>query len=174
MAIADIYGVIQVDMPGLLVTIRNLMNDNNSFSNEPWDVIINPSDEDVDELGRNLRQYNLQVVGPAEEAASIAIFLRDDSGEMVAGISGMQWGAVFELERLWVSESIQKQGAGSRLLQIIEDEAASRECMTIHTNTFSFQAPEFYKKHGYEEFGRFPGYGSEGQYEKVFLRKELS
>ncbi|MFN2190033.1 MAG: GNAT family N-acetyltransferase [Candidatus Promineifilaceae bacterium] len=150
------------------------MNRGSYLSDETWKVIANPADEDINKLGRNLHSYNLSTVGPDEEATDLAIFIRERNGEMVAGGSGVLWGAVFELEKLWVDDSHQGKGIGSRLLKALEREVYQRGCTIIHTNTFSFQAPEFYQKQGYEPFGRVPGYGSKGAFEKVFLRKELT
>ncbi|HET6446396.1 MAG TPA: GNAT family N-acetyltransferase, partial [candidate division Zixibacteria bacterium] len=76
-----------------------------------------------------------------------------------------------EIHCLWVSERLRDQGIGSRLVLAIEQEAAERGGSTAITNTYSFQAPEFYAKLGYETFGIIPGFGN--RFQKYFLRKNL-
>lgn len=58
-----------------------------------------------------------------------------------------------------------------RLLAIVEDEARRRGCKRAVVETSTYQAPGFYERHGYEEFGRVP-FDLPG-HARVFLRKEL-
>ena len=39
-------------------------------------------------------------------------------------------------------------------MEMAEDEARDEGCRYVHLDSHSFQAPDFYKKLGYEEFGR--------------------
>ncbi|MXO79154.1 GNAT family N-acetyltransferase, partial [Paenibacillus sp. OT2-17] len=45
------------------------------------------------------------------------------------------------------------KGYGSQLLGEIEQIAKDKGCNFIQLNTFTFQAPKFYEKHGYEVVG---------------------
>ncbi|MCF8532591.1 MAG: GNAT family N-acetyltransferase [Reyranella sp.] len=45
---------------------------------------------------------------------------------------------------------------GSRLLCLAEEEGAQRGCRSAMLYTISFQAPGFYERHGWREFGRIP------------------
>ncbi|MEK5057997.1 GNAT family N-acetyltransferase [Paenibacillus sp. FSL H7-0326] len=56
-----------------------------------------------------------------------------------------------EIDILWIDQKHRKNGHGSSLLSEIERIArAKKQCTFIKLNTFSFQAPGFYEKHGYQ------------------------
>jgi ribosomal protein S18 acetylase RimI-like enzyme len=57
------------------------------------------------------------------------------------------------IEWLWVSPSLRGAGLGSRLLRAVEVEVHMRGCRIIRVNTYTFQAPNFYRKLGYEQIG---------------------
>ena len=57
------------------------------------------------------------------------------------------------IDIFWVDEKYRKQGLGSKLLEAAESEAKKRGCHSVHVDTMSWQAPEFYKKHGYKIIG---------------------
>ena len=54
---------------------------------------------------------------------------------------------------MWVKEELRGQGYGHQLLAMAEIEARQRGATEAYLDTFSFQAPEFYKKNGYQIFG---------------------
>jgi GNAT superfamily N-acetyltransferase len=76
-----------------------------------------------------------------------------------------------EIRFLWVDEGHRTNGLASKLMAKAEREAASRGCKHTYLDTLGFQAPDFYKKLGYEEFGRLSGFS--GQHDRHFLRKTL-
>ncbi len=76
--------------------------------------------------------------------------VRDDGGAVVAGVAGWTWAGACEITQLWIEESLRSRGIGKRLLEAAEEEARSKKCSTILVRTYSFQAPAFYEKHGYE------------------------
>ena len=76
--------------------------------------------------------------------------LTGEAGGFGAGVRSalcLNW---LELDILWVDEKQRHQGYGSQLLLEIERIAREKSCDFIMLNTFSFQAPGFYKKHGYQ------------------------
>ncbi len=56
---------------------------------------------------------------------------------------------------MWGREDLCGQGFGRQLLEKAETEARQRGAKHVYLNTFSFQAPAFYEKSGYAEFGRW-------------------
>ena len=55
------------------------------------------------------------------------------------------------IKYLWVKEYLRGQGTGKKLLWEAEKEAEKRNCKYVFLDTFSFQAPDFYKKYGYQQ-----------------------
>jgi len=75
--------------------------------------------------------------------------IKNEAGDIVAGVlSTLCWNWL-ELDILWVDEEQRHQGHGSRLIHEVERIAREKCCDFIMLNTFSFQAPDFYRKHGY-------------------------
>jgi predicted N-acetyltransferase YhbS len=62
-------------------------------------------------------------------------------------------------------------GCGSQLLALAEEKACEQGAKNAYLDTFSFQAPAFYEKHGYEVFGELPDFPPGHQ--RFFLKKEL-
>jgi predicted N-acetyltransferase YhbS len=48
------------------------------------------------------------------------------------------------------------------MLRAAEDEAVARGCTQMVLSSFTFQAPDFYKRHGYVEFARTHGIPTPG------------
>lgn len=100
-------------------------------------------------LEDRIYEFNSGVTG-ITDGAWLAIFVKDEHERTVAGICGNTWGGCFEIRQLWVEDARRGQGLGSRLLQAAEREARRRGCRQALLMTFSFQAPAFYAKHGFE------------------------
>lgn len=80
-------------------------------------------------------------------------------------------GGCCEIKYLWVREDQRGQGYGTRLLASPETEAIARGCQQIVLSTHSFQAPDFYRKFGYDIVGAYDNYPK--GYQQIFLRKSL-
>jgi GNAT superfamily N-acetyltransferase len=108
-----------------------------------------PTPEEVQYLEERIYEHNSGVTGIAD-GQWLAFFSRDESGRILAGLCGNTWGGVCEIRQFWVEESHRHRGLGTRLLRAAEREAARRGCSQILLMTFSFQAPRFYERHGFE------------------------
>jgi GNAT superfamily N-acetyltransferase len=86
---------------------------------------------------------------PLHEVRRLSCFARAADGTVVGGAVGRTWGEACELQQIWVDAAQRKHGLGSEILQRFETLARRRGCRTFYLETFSFQAPAFYAKHGY-------------------------
>ena len=77
--------------------------------------------------------------------------LRNEAGEVIAAFNGHTWGACCVVAHLWVHELQRGRGLGRSLMQVIEAEALRRGCEQVVLSTYSFQAPGFYERLGYEK-----------------------
>jgi GNAT superfamily N-acetyltransferase len=103
-------------------------------------------------LGSILGDYNKQFV-PTEDSIPLWLFARDASGQVQGGLNGRtHWSWCF-VEMLAVSEPYRRQGIGTQLLTRAEHLAKARGCIGIYLTTIAFQAPDFYKRQGYTQFG---------------------
>ena len=57
------------------------------------------------------------------------------------------------LELLFVDEAHRNKDLATILLQRVEKEAKAMGVSLVHTDTYDFQAKDFYLKQGYEVFG---------------------
>ncbi len=85
-----------------------------------------------------------------DDGQLFAFFVRNERQEIVAGISGWTWAHACEIRDLWVHPALREQGYGQSLLKSAEQEAQLRGCTVILLSSYSFQAPAFYQKFGYE------------------------
>jgi len=129
-----------------------------------------PAREDVAFLDQQINAYNFETTG-VREGGPLAYFLRGPDGEILAGLSGYTWGDCCDIRYLWVRADLRSRGQATQMLQAAEEEAARRGCCQVVLDTHSFQAPEFYRKRGYEVVGVFENYP--GEHRKFFLRKRL-
>jgi ribosomal protein S18 acetylase RimI-like enzyme len=107
-------------------------------------------DVDAAELEARLHEYNFTTTG-YRDGRSLCCFVRDDDGELVAGLDGFTWGGYAKVVHLWVDEAQRGRGLGSALLEAAEREARVRNCALLRVDSHSFQAPDFYRSRGYEQ-----------------------
>lgn len=117
-----------------------------------------------------LYRYNVEKTG-IDDRAPIGAELCDSSGEILGGLWGRTELGLLFLDMLFLREAARGQSQGARLLATVEEEARRRGCKRAVVETSSFQAPDFYVRHGYEEFGRVE-FGCRG-HARIFLRKSL-
>ena len=128
------------------------------------------NERDVHEIHEMLKEYNL-THREASRNIPIGVFLEDEMGRKLAGLTGETFGNWLCTQFLFVGEQLRSQGIGSKLLEAAEEEARRRGCKYAFVDTFSFQAPAFYEKHGYREVFTLEDYPYTGK--RHYYTKEL-
>ncbi|MFC0186770.1 GNAT family N-acetyltransferase [Fictibacillus aquaticus] len=116
----------------------------------------------------NLKHFPEDLRGRYQE---VNLYLLDEESNVRGGILGEICWNWLEIHTLMVDEDLRKHGYGSKLLYEAEQIAREKKCDFIKVETLSFQALEFYKKHGYEEFGVLDNVGRD--YQHHYLKKDL-
>ena len=86
----------------------------------------------------------------------LGVFARDADGALIGGVTGRTVIDWLLIHVAWVHPDHQGTGLGARLMRAAEDEARRRGCIGAQVDTLSVQAPEFYRKLGYEVIGTVP------------------
>jgi len=107
----------------------------------------------ADAIGEGLDRYNVAAAGPYNREP-LWIVARDHGGRIVGGLKGQADYAWLYIDWLWVEEDMRRRGLGRRLMEEAEAFADGRDCVGCFVQSATFQAPEFYKRLGYREFGR--------------------
>jgi GNAT superfamily N-acetyltransferase len=132
-------------------------------------VDYDPSQADNAVVTEGIIASNEKIIG--ERDKEFSIFLKNDSGKVFGGIQAFRDTESVYIDILWVEESLQKRGYGTKLLGAAEQEAIKNGCKFSLVDTWDFQAEEFYLKNGYERIGEIKNYWHE--HSKIFLRKKL-
>ena len=94
-----------------------------------------------------------------------------DERQTVGALTGhINWEWMY-IEKMAVAAGHRQLGWGTQLLDRADQVAADRSCRGIWVDTFSFQSPEFYLKHGFVEVGRIKDFPP--GHDRVFFQKRL-
>ena len=103
--------------------------------------------------------FNDEASGLPQPAGWLGLLLREPGTERVTGglwaVSYYEWMFV---ELLFIPPALRGQGMGRQLIAEAENVARQRNCRGMWLDTFSFQAPRFYEKLGFQLFGRIEDY----------------
>lgn len=133
-------------------------------------IEYNPADYDNQFITEQLIAFNERVFGEREKPLSL--FLKDHGGKIVGGLQGGLDSESLYIDILWIEDKLRNQGYGTKLLFAAEKEALQYGCQFSTTNTFDFQAVDFYLKNGYQKIGEISNYTF--GHANIFLRKNLN
>jgi GNAT superfamily N-acetyltransferase len=131
-----------------------------------------PTDGDENVIQGGLADYNTEQTG-YRDWRPVAALLRDPQTNATLGgmIGRTSYGLLF-IDLVYLPETVRGQNIGARLLRMMEEEGARRGCKSGFLLTITYQAPGFYQRCGWSEFGRIacdpPGSA------RVFMTKTLS
>lgn len=129
-----------------------------------------PDDPIWEAVGGGIHNYNAEQAGDgSSKMLCYAVYAPD--GSVAGGLIGeTHWGWLY-ISLLIVAPELRGQGYGHRLLTLAEDEARRRGALHAYLDTFDFQAPEFYARHGYKVFGELPDFPP--GHTRYYLMKDL-
>lgn len=126
--------------------------------------------QDEQAIFEGLKEYNEARIED-KNSKELGVYLRNEEGKVIAGLTGFTHGNWVFVKFLWISEELRGQNIGSQVLAKAEVEAKERGCKFSFLDTFSFQAPDFYKKYGYQEVFVLEEYPLTGK--RYYLTKTL-
>lgn len=134
------------------------------------DIIDEKSYNTIVEL---LIEYNLSKTEQLRNEINkpIEIIARNELDEIIGGLYGRSIWGTLEIKTFVVKPENRNEGIGRKLLLEAEKEAKNRNCKYISLDTFSFQAPKFYEKLGFEKIGTETDFPK--GFEKYYYRKVL-
>lgn len=133
---------------------------------EAEEAVVCSSEADSEYVREQLREYNAQYMYGFEDFN----FHIEENGRIIGGIVAGSLGDTLEVEFLYVDGQYRGKGIGRRLLAHVEALARQKGLKRILLNTYSFQAPAFYKKLGYTEIGKLdPAF--DGFTQSYFIKK---
>ena len=106
-------------------------------------------------LDNSLGDYNIEQVTPTQKNHLVLFnYCFKKNGVIIAGINAdMYFWHILFVSILFVDKAHRHKNLGSYLLKKVETEAKAMGAKLAHTDTFDFQAKDFYLKHGFEIFG---------------------
>jgi GNAT superfamily N-acetyltransferase len=120
-------------------------------------VTDEPSAGDESVIRDGLSAYNFEKAGYCDQRP-LAILVSDpESGDVVGGLLGGTSFGLLRIDRFFLPESLRKQGLGTRIINAAEEEGRRRGCARALLTTLSFQAPDFYKRQGWEVLAELEG-----------------
>ena len=132
-------------------------------------IVNKPDDTILKSISDGLSKFNQSCLG--EVGGHFAVILKSSVNEIIGASSVHTTTESAYVDMLWVSDQHRSCGYGRQILQGSEEEARNRNCQNVILDTYSFQAPEFYIKCGYQQFATVPEYIL--GHDKIFFRKAL-
>lgn len=131
-----------------------------------------PSPEARAVVSDGLDAYNRQQAG-YWDGRPLAVLVADPAtGAVLGGLTGRTSLGLLFIDLVHLPDRLRGQGLGARILREAEEEARRRGCQSGVLFTISFQAPDFYTRQGWQEFGRIPC--DPPGTARVFFRKSFS
>jgi GNAT superfamily N-acetyltransferase len=108
-----------------------------------------PTKEEIQFLEDRIYEHNAACTS-RDDGKLFSKLIYDGEDRLIAGITGWTWAGACEITLFWVNDDYRKKGYGKMLLDAAEEEALKEKCKVILLRSYSFQAPQFYLKHGYK------------------------
>lgn len=112
------------------------------------ETIEHPEQELIEFLDQKIAEFNWQN-WEVQERKPIAVQVKNEQGQVIAGSAGRTFGHWLMINTLWVSSELRGQRLGEQILAAMEVAGKKRGCVNCLLDTLNFQAQPFYEKNGY-------------------------
>jgi GNAT superfamily N-acetyltransferase len=127
---------------------------------------------DVAMISDGLDRFNREQAG-YDDRRPLAVLVRDpQTGRVVGGLTGWTSLGLLFVDLFHLPPELRGSGLGGEVLRRAETEGRQRGCRSAALYTISFQAPDFYRRHGWRVFGEVPC--DPPGTSRVFMTKDLS
>ena len=121
-------------------------------------------------IGGGIHNCNIQQAGD-DNGQTMCFVIQGREDEIVGGvIAATHWDWLY-IDLMWIKNEFRGLGYGQRLLEMAEEKGRQLGAKNAYLDTFSFQAPDFYKKYGYRVFGKLLDFPVGHQ--RYYLTKKL-
>ena len=135
------------------------------------EFVEDPDDEQIEAV--------VSIIGEAAERQrpganyrSYGFLLKDEAGKIIGGLTGYALYEWMFVQYLSVAEQARGNGLGEALIERAEAWGRERGLGGMWLETFDFQAPDFYRKLGFVEFGAIEDHPPGSR--RVFFQKRFS
>jgi GNAT superfamily N-acetyltransferase len=135
------------------------------------------TDLEFSQMNAGFKDYELLQTGEIQTSDRLGFVILD--GSIFVGCSsglvyknGEKYNNWCQLTDLFIEKDYRGQGLGKKVLNKLEEKLISLEIHNIWTWTAGYEAPDFYKKQGYEVFCELEKFYLTGL-SKIGLRKNL-
>ncbi|WP_244641266.1 GNAT family N-acetyltransferase (plasmid) [Pantoea agglomerans] len=122
-------------------------------------------------IEEGLNEFNDVMTGISDRKPLNILIRSTTTGKVIGGIQGRSSLGLLFLDLFYLPLELRGCGVGTEVLMKFEAEGIKRGCKAAFLYTISFQAPDFYRKNGWEEFGRIECL-PEGT-SRIFMKKNL-
>lgn len=129
-----------------------------------------PNAVDMQVLVAGMLSYHASK-GHPRKVDKFSITIKDENGKLAGCVMATCLYNGMEITSLWVDEDARGRGLGQKLMELVEAEGKKRGMSFAYTNTFTWQAPEFYEKLGYQLYGKLENFPTDNQLS--YYRKDL-
>lgn len=109
--------------------------------------------EDKETMVQGMLDYHASK-GHPRKTDTYSVALKSSENKLVGCVVVLFLWNGMHIDSLWVDETMRGKDYGTKLMEMVEKEGIKRGCTIAYTDTFTWQAPEFYKKLGYKEYGK--------------------
>ena len=130
--------------------------------------------DELEMMKKDFRKIEIAYGVPEQNTRRLNVTVENDNGEIIGFASGLTNHKWFNLTDLWIHEKCRKQGLGSKILKMLEQDIKAVGIKHIYTRTTGFDKNDvFYEKQGYKKFVTFENFFEVDGGHHFGLRKDL-